>query len=292
MSVKSFIPSIWSAELLESFKDQAIIHHVTFPVPTKGGKYIINKFSDITVKDYEGEVVYDELTTTSVEVPFDQSKYWAFQIGDVDAAQVNGDLRGPAVRSGAHGMSKKVDAHFMTKVLASSAHVVEASDWETNAYNHFVVINRNLDKKDIPSTDRIALVSWDFIAALEKDPTYKASVHHDVMWNGLQLYRVNGVQILPTNRLAENVEAMIIHKSAVAYGAQLDKMEALRLEGSFADGVRGLIHFGMTVVREECIEILKKPEMMRGGELELVSEAKQPDKPKSGRGARNTKTEK
>lgn len=258
MSVKSFIPSIWSAELLESFKDQAIIHYVTFPVPTQGGKYIINKFSDITVKDYEGNVVYDDLNTTSVEVPFDIAKYWAFQIGDVDKAQVNGDLRGPAVRSGGHGMAKKVDAEFMTKVLASSANVVEASDWETNAYNHFVVINRNLDKKDVPSTDRIALVSWDFIAALEKDPTYKASVHHDVLWNGLQTFKVNGVQIIPTNRLGENVEAMIVHKSAVAYGAQLDEMEALRLQNSFSDAVRGLINFGITVVREECIEILKK----------------------------------
>ena len=35
-------------------------------------------------------------------------------------------------------------------------------------------------------------------------------------------------------------------------------MEALRLEGSFSDAVRGLINFGITVIREECIEILKK----------------------------------
>lgn len=290
MSVKSFIPTIWSAELLEEFRGQALINHITFPVPTKGDKYIINKFSDINVKDYEGQVVYDDLDTTSVEVPFDTEKYWAFKIGDVDAAQVNGDVRGPAVRSGAYGMAKSVDAHFMKQVLASSVNIVEVSAELFNAYENFVDLNRNLDKKEIPSTDRIGLVTWDFIGSLEKDPIYKTSVHHDVMWNGIQTYKVNGVQIIPTNRLTDNVEAMIIHKSAAAYGAQLDKMEALRLEGSFSDAVRGLINFGITVVREESIEVLKKmPSATRLAvaseeTVDVVAIEDAPEKPKNPRG--------
>ena len=38
MAVTNFIPTMWQAELIESFKGQAIINNITYPVPTEGGK--------------------------------------------------------------------------------------------------------------------------------------------------------------------------------------------------------------------------------------------------------------
>ena len=122
MSVVSFIPSMWQGELMESFKGQSIINQITYAVPTEGGKLIVNKFGAVSVKDYTGAVAYDDLETSSQEIPFDQKKYFAVKIDDIDAVQVAGDLRQPAIREGGYQLAKAVDDHAVAKIMASTAH--------------------------------------------------------------------------------------------------------------------------------------------------------------------------
>ena len=252
MSVQSFIPAMWQSELLESFKGQAIVNAITYPVPTEGGKLIVNRFGAVNVKDYTGQVAYDELETSSMEIPFDQRKYFAIKIADIDAVQVAGELRQPAIREGGYQLAKAVDEHAVAKIMASNANATTVALTKANVYESIVDANRRLDKKDVPN-DRVIVCGWDVVAMLEKD--LKADFHRDVVGNGIE-YRVNGVQLLPTNRVADGT-VIILSKQAVAYGMQLEKMEALRLEGSFDEAIRALEVFAVAVVREEAIEIIK-----------------------------------
>lgn len=253
MSVQNFIPTMWQSELLESFKSQAIINNITYPVPTVGGKLVINKMGSVAVKNYEGTVTYDDLSTDKVEIPFDQKKFFAIKISDIDAVQVAGELRAPAVREGAYQLAKAVDDHAVTKILASQAHSTVLKLDKTNCYDALVDANRALDKKDIPQ-DRVIVCGWDTIALLEKS-SMKESFHQNVQADGIA-YRLNGVPVLPTNRVADGT-VIVLHKSAVAYGMQLEEMEALRLESSFSDAIRALEVFAVEVVRPEAIEIIK-----------------------------------
>lgn len=254
MSVQSFIPSMWQAELLEAFHGQAIVDQITFPVPTQGGKLIINKMGAVAVKKYEGSVAYDDLNTEAVEVPFDQKRYMAIKIGDVDQAQVAGELRAPAVREGAYQLAKAVDEHAVEKIMASDANKKVVALDKSNVYEAIVDANRNLDRKDVPQQDRVIVCGFDVVAMLEKD--LKANFHRDVVGEGVE-YRVNGVRLLPTNRVADGT-VVAMHKSAVAFGMQLEKMEALRLQDSFSDAIRALEVFAVEVVRPEAIEIVAK----------------------------------
>lgn len=257
MSVKSFIPAVMANELLLGFEEQAIIAQVTFPVETTArGSYIINKFGEITVADYAGQVEYAELNTTSLEVKFDTAKYFAFTVADIDKAQVAGDIKNPALQNASHKMAKTVDEDMVARILESGANAKEVALSKTNVYEELVDLNVRLSEKDVPMADRVVLVGHDVIGLLLKDAEFKASAHHDVMTNGMEVYRVNGVQIIPTNRVGKG-HMIGMHKSAVAYGLQIDEVEALRLESQFADGVRGLQNYGITVVREEAIEIVK-----------------------------------
>ena len=252
MSVQSFIPAMWQSELLESFKGQAIVNAITYPVPTEGGKLIVNRFGAVNVKDYTGQVAYDELETSSMEIPFDQRKYFAIKIADIDAVQVAGELRQPAIREGGYQLAKAVDEHAVAKIMASNANATTVALTKANVYESIVDANRRLDKKDVPN-DRVIVCGWDVVAMLEKD--LKADFHRDVVGNGIE-YRVNGVQLLPTNRVADGT-VIILSKQAVAYGMQLEKLEALRLEGSFDEAIRALEVFAVAVVRPEAIEIIK-----------------------------------
>ncbi len=252
MSVNSFIAAMWQAELLESFKGQAIVEQITYPVPTQGGKLIINKMGAVAVKEYAGQVQYDDLNTESIEVPFDQKRYMAIKIGDVEAAQVAGELRAPAVREGAYQLAKAVDEHAIAKIMDSEAHKTTLALTKENVYEAIVDANRALDRKDVPANDRVIVCGFDVIAMLEKD--LKANFHRDVVADGVE-YRVNGVRLLPTNRVADGT-VIVMHKSAVAHGMQLERMEALRLESSFSDAIRALEVFAVEVVRPEAIEIV------------------------------------
>lgn len=245
---------MWQAELLEAFHGQAIVDQITFPVPTQGGKLIINKMGAVAVKKYEGSVAYDDLNTEAVEVPFDQKRYMAIKIGDVDQAQVAGELRAPAVREGAYQLAKAVDEHAVEKIMASDANKKVVALDKSNVYEAIVDANRNLDRKDVPQQDRVIVCGFDVVAMLEKD--LKANFHRDVVGEGVE-YRVNGVRLLPTNRVADGT-VVAMHKSAVAFGMQLEKMEALRLQDSFSDAIRALEVFAVEVVRPEAIEIVAK----------------------------------
>ena len=256
MSVQNFIPTMWQAELLEAFHAQAIVDQITYPVPTEGGKLVINKMGAVAVKQYEGSVTYDDLSTDKVEVPFDQKRFFAVKISDVDAAQVAGELRAPAVREGAYQLAKAVDDHAVAKIMASDAHATQVALTKANVYEAIVDANRALDRKDVPAQDRVILCGYDVISMLEKD--LKANFHRDVVADGVE-YRLNGVRVLPTNRVSD-ATVIIMHKSAVAFGMQLEQMEALRLQDSFSDAIRALEVFAVAVVREEAIEIVKPAE--------------------------------
>ena len=136
--------------------------------------------------------------------------------------------------------------------MGSSAHATTLGLTKANVYEAIVDANRALDRKDVPN-DRIILCGWDVISMLEKD--LKADFHKDVVADGMA-YRLNGVEVLPTNRVADGT-VIVLSKQAVAYGMELSSMEALRLEGSFHDAVRALELFAVEVVRSEAIEIVK-----------------------------------
>ena len=206
----------------------------------------------VAVKKYEGNVAYDDLETEAIEVPFDQKRYMAIKIGDVEAAQVAGELRAPAVREGAYQLAKAVAEHAVEKILASEDHKTTASLSKANVYEAIVDANRALDRKDVPANDRVIVCGFDVIGMLEKD--LKANFHRDVVADGVE-FRVNGVRLLPTNRVADGT-VIVLHKSAVAHGMQLEKMEALRLQDSFSDAIRALEVFAVEVVRPEAIEIV------------------------------------
>ena len=253
MSIQNFIPTFWQNSLLESFKGQAIVEQITYPVEARGGKLIINRLGAVTVKEYEGTVSYQELSTDKVEIPFDQKRFFAIKVSDIDAIQAAGDIMNPAMREGGYQLAKAVDQHAIAKIMGSGANTTTLALTEANAYGAIVDANRRLDRKDIPQQDRVIVCGWDVVGMLEKD--LKANFHKDVVGEGME-YRVNGVRLLPTNRVADGT-VIAMSKQAVAYGMELQETEALRLQESFSDAVRSLEVFAVEVVRPEAIEIVK-----------------------------------
>ena len=46
---------------------------------------------------------------------------------------------------------------------------------------------------------------------------------------------------------------------AIAFVGQINKVEAMRLEGTFGDGIRGLDTYGMSIIAQDELEAIKIP---------------------------------
>ena len=47
--------------------------------------------------------------------------------------------------------------------------------------------------------------------------------------------------------------------SAIAFVGQINEVEAMRLESTFGDGIRGLVTFGLKIIAQDELEAIKIP---------------------------------
>lgn len=90
----SFIPVLWSAKLNQKFYKATVFGEIANTsyegeISGYGDKVVINNRPDITINDYQvgTSLSYQVPTPSTVELPIDRAKYFAFQVNDVVAHQ-------------------------------------------------------------------------------------------------------------------------------------------------------------------------------------------------------------
>jgi hypothetical protein len=265
MAVTTFIPQVWEAKLLNNFHNASIADVITTP-PTeiKGNTIVFNKVGSVAVKDYAGSVVWDDLTTTDVNLNMDQEKYFAFKVSDVDKVQSAGDLVDSHTEEAAAEMQETVDSYVLGLYTGAHADNVIGTDAapialdKTNVYDHIVDLGTKLNQKKVPKAGRFVVINSAVLGLLSKDARFTAQPV--VLENGIvEGQKINGMQVVVSEEVANvtgKYKIVALHKSAIGYGKQIDQTEAMRLEGAFADGVRGLMVYGSTVLRPEALAVL------------------------------------
>ncbi len=252
MAVTNFIPSIWEARLLAKFHERSITDLITTaPTKVEGNKVIFNHVSDVSINAYEGTVNFEDLTTSKVELPLDHKNYWAFKVDDVDAVQSAGDLIDPHVEEAGYGLQEATDKYVLTEALKTSNTVSKgASD---KAYDLIVKANTALNKKKVPKANRFAVINAEVLEELNLDARFTAN--YTILENGIiEGGDINGTKLIFSEELNGGSFAIVVlHKSAIGYAKQLEETEAMRLQNSFADGIRGLQVDGVKTLRKEAI---------------------------------------
>ena len=218
MAVTNFIPQIWEARLMAKFHERSVGQLITTaPTKIEGNKIIFNKVSDIALKDYEGSVSFDDLTTSKVELPMDVKKYWAFKVDDVDAVQAAGNLIDPHVAEAGYGLQEATDKLILDEALKTS-HTVEGE----KAYDVIVKANTQLNKHKVPKAERFAIVNAEALEELHLDARFVAN--YTVLENGIiEGAKITGVQLVFSEELNGGEFAIVVlHKSAIGFGKQLE----------------------------------------------------------------------
>lgn len=115
------------------------------------------------------------------------------------------------------------------------------------------------------------LRNCDFGIRVEIDPaTYSTFKNNlvELSTNNPELIRkgvvgmYNNAQVVMSNAIyndGTNKHCILRTKNAIAFAGQINEVESLRLEGAFADGVRGLDTYGMKIIAQDELQLVKIP---------------------------------
>ena len=128
MSIKNFIPTLWSARLQANLDKKLVYadvvnHDYEGEIKKLGDKVKINQIGPITIKDYltgDGAPKKladpEEVTSTQQELVIDKAKYFNFKVDDIDAAQANVKLVDKAMDRASYAIGDVIDQHIASFV--------------------------------------------------------------------------------------------------------------------------------------------------------------------------------
>ncbi|KEH85036.1 P22 coat protein - protein 5 domain protein [Clostridium novyi A str. BKT29909] len=269
MSVKNFIPQIWSARLLANLDKKlvyanAVNRDYEGEIKKFGDTVKINQMGDVTVKDYKGGTIEDpeELKSNQTILTIDQAKYFNFKVDDVDKAQSNITLVDKGMGRASYAVQDVIDKFIATFVkdakikVGSTSKPIEIT--VANAYDTLVDLGVELDNKNVPRVGRFAILPPFYLGLLSKDPRFTKDFK--ILENGVvEGATVSGFKLMMSNNVpfsANNYSIMAGTDMAISYAGQVTEIEAYRPEKSFSDAMKGLYVFGAKVVQPDCLACL------------------------------------
>lgn len=266
MAITTFKSSVWETALITAFRGISVTNMITTaPTRIEGQKAIFNVVSGGTIKDYvpgTTTIAYDEATTTGIELTYDQKKYFALSIDDCDAIQAAGPVLSVLAQEKAYDIKEAVDTAVLAAMLANAptankigtAAAKKSISTASQAYDFVVDLGTALSKKKVPIANRFVLASAAFINLMAKDSRF--SSNFNVLPTGIvQGATVNGMTIIQCEEVPADT-VLAVHKSAFGFGEQINSVEAIRLQGSFSDAVRGLVQYGNVALRANGLAAL------------------------------------
>jgi hypothetical protein len=284
VALNNFIPTLWSARLLVNLQKAQVFAGLVNrdyegEITAAGDTVKIGGIGAVTIGDYvknSTTLTWQVLADASQTLLINQAKYFSFKVDDVDRVQTNVALIDAAMQEAAYGLSDSIDKYIAglhasaaaaNKIGAdgSTAKTIGYGSSEIDPYKQLVDMGVVLDEANVPKDGRWAVLTPWYVGMLLKSDSFVANpagVTGQAMVNGY-IGRVAGFDLYSSNNVTDDAQSaktyriMFGTRQAISLAVQKQPtMEAVRLQDVFADGVRGLMLFGATVVRPSAMGVL------------------------------------
>jgi hypothetical protein len=267
LAISNMLPQIWSARILAKLEKKLVFaqpgvvnRDYEGDIRADGDRVHVHSFNDLTIGSYVKDsttISYQDLTDTRQTLLIDQSKYFAFRIDDINQAQMRPTLIDQAADRAAYQLAETADRYVSGLYTGASTsapdNVIETSQFtSSNVYQKLVDLSVLVDNQNLPQEDRYVVVPpW--VKGLLLQNTTFVTANPNITLNG-QIGQVAGINVLVSNNVTTTGSAPVVYHmmagvpSALTYAEQIVNVEGLRLEGSFADAVRGLHLYGAKVM--------------------------------------------
>lgn len=283
MAINNFIPTIWSARLLQNLQKTLVYGQAGVinrdyegQIKAYGDTVKINNIGRISVGDYtknqnmpSPETLTDETRTLVI----DQAKFFNFQIDDVDKIQQNPKLMDEAMREAAYALRNAADqfiaSHYVDAYHQIGNDATPVTPTKNDAYEYLVDLSVKLDEADVPEQGRFVIVPPWYEGLMLKDDRFVKTGSmpaEERLMNGV-IGKAAGFIVLKSNNVPkvtganENYKIIAGHSIAWSFAEQVNQVEAYRPEKRFADAVKGLHLYGARVTKPEALAVLsaKRP---------------------------------
>jgi len=277
VAITNFIPEIWSAQLLSSLKktltfgSPAVVNRNYEGEITGGGDTVrIVSITRPTVATYTKDsttITPQVLTDAARALVIDQSKYFAFDIDDIDQAQVRnaGALMSEAADEAAYALAETAD-EFVAGLYtgADSANQISTTSITSAdlAVTGVINLKKKLDEANVPQQGRYIVIPPWYLALLLASPLLvrvNESGTADGLRNGM-IGRIFGFDVYVSNNCVNVTGDDYIVQAgvpaAITFAEQIAKVEAYRPPSSFSDALKGLHLYGAKLVRPTAIATL------------------------------------
>lgn len=259
-----FVPTLWSTKILRVLEDNLVAMKICSTemegeIKKAGDTVRFSGLSDPTISNYSGTVSYETLKDASVELKIDQQKYFAFKVDDIDKAQANIDEKGSQASRAAFLMRETLDTYVMGKYTDCNLSVT-GTITTANVLSKFAEISQALQQVNVPESDTFVIIPpWLRIklqlAGIKFLINEGINGTGGMAWTkelGFDVYVTN--QVVNTGTVPVPISQVMAGRyNSIVFAHQVTETESLRLEGQFADAVRGLDVFGAKMIRPDLM---------------------------------------
>ncbi|MEU8623312.1 P22 coat protein - protein 5 domain protein [Streptomyces sp. NPDC048669] len=279
MSIANFKPEIWSAQLLTALRaslvyaqPQLVNTNYEGEISSQGQSVHITTIGDPTIGDYApgDKIAYESIETAGTDLIIDQGKFFFFALDDVDKVQALMNPMAQMATNAAYGLRDKADAYVANlytgvagaNTVGSTGSPINTFTTPTDAYSKVLVpLRTKLNRANVPTEGRYVVGSPEFIGSMLNDDRFvraDASGTTDGLRNGF-VGRAAGFDILESNNTPNPTgDIQVIqagYPGAITYAEQILQTEALRLQDTIADAIRGLHVYGAKLLRPTGIAV-------------------------------------
>lgn len=277
MSILRFRPEIWSAVLLKALERKLVFggpnvvnRDYEGDISQMGDVVHISSIGDPTISNYTSgtTLTYEDLADAGQTMPIDQGKSFAFKVDDIDKRQARGEVMTTAMERAAYKLKLAIDNYiaglYTATPVANQVNngVAVAITSADLAYNNLVALRSELAEGDVEDEGRYVIVPPWYVALLLQNDKFvrvDASGTSDGLRNG-HIGRAAGFDVYESNNcILVTGDDYIVQagtNGAISFAQQILETEALRLQTTFADAVRGLNVWGAKVVRPDHLATL------------------------------------
>lgn len=279
MSLQNFIPTIWSAKLIEELQ-KALVYggccnrDYEGEIKQAGDRVRIGGLSAVTIRNYTRNTDIEDpedVIAATAELVVDQEKYYNFAVDDVDAAQAKPTVMSAAMKNAAYELADTIDQYVRDILIAGvsednllgsdDSDIVPNATAGTCVYDYILQMGEKLSDSKAPRQGRwIVIPPW-WTTKLLADARFTAApaTSTDALVNGF-IGRIGGFNVYEShnvkNTSGDHYKVIAGCNAACTLAIQINKTEGYRPPKRFADAVKGLSIYGAKVTRPACLGLI------------------------------------
>lgn len=280
MSVRNFAPTLWSSRILSRLNDELVFGAVCNrdyegEIKSLGDTVKINEIGPVTIRSYTrgstSDITWEFLTDAQKELKIDQAKYFAFEYEDIDKAQNTPGVMAEAQENAMWGLRDNIDAAIAAKY--TEAGLVAAGSRSGSTITGVDIVANNVirymseaqykcDEANVPRGGRWMVVPPWFAVKLALAGIIRSTDNVGIISSGRIPGEFFGFTIYVSNNVTNGTPAaddacvMFGYKGSITLALQLLEVEAVRPAKQFVDLVKGLLVYGIKVVRPGTLGVL------------------------------------